>query len=140
MRERTGELRAAGVTDQVLVCTNGRTEHAACGDADADAVLEAVVEWLRERDVLYSAVYVAETGCLGLCSDEGAAVVVQPRGRWFSHVSADEVPSLLADVFGPDATRLGDGVATPDRGVAPDGATASLETGTTGGSDRSSGD
>lgn len=113
MNERTADLRDSGVTDQVLVCTNDRAEHAACADAGGAAAFEAAVDWLRERDVLYSRVYVARTGCLGLCSTDGAAVVIQPRNRWFSEVNPGEVPALLSSAFGPEATRLGVG---PDEG------------------------
>lgn len=108
MRDRTDDVRENGFTDHVLVCTNARdSEYAACADAGGEAVLDAVKAWLRERDVFWSQVHVAETSCLGLCSAEGTAVAVHPRGRWYSDVRPGEVPDLLADEFGPDATRLG---------------------------------
>ncbi|NEU58218.1 ferredoxin [Halorussus sp. MSC15.2] len=115
MRERTEEVRVNGFTDHVLVCTHARdSEHACCGDAHGPSVFEATTAWLRERDVLWSRVHLVETSCLGLCSADGTAVAVQPRGRWFSGVTPDEVPEVLADVFGPDATRLGVGPSDSD--------------------------
>ena len=103
MQDRTAEVRERGFTDHVLVCTTDReSDLACCGDAGGDAVFEAVVDWLRERDVLWSRVYVAETGCLGLCSENGVAVAIQPRNRWYSDVTPAEVSTLLADEFGAE--------------------------------------
>lgn len=110
MRDRTGDVLGNGFTDHVLVCTNERgSEHAACAGAHGRAVHEAVKAWLRERDVFWSRVHVAETSCLGLCSAEGTAVVIHPRGRWYSDVVPAEVPALLEAEFGADASRLGIG-------------------------------
>ncbi|MFB6117202.1 ferredoxin [Halosegnis sp.] len=111
MDDRTPEVAASGFTDHVLVCTTDRDEHACCGDAGAEAVLTAVKQWLRERDVFWSNVHVAETSCLGLCSETGTGVVLQPRGRWYAGVTPEEVPDLLAEEFGPEVDRLGAGVA-----------------------------
>jgi (2Fe-2S) ferredoxin len=108
MRDRTAEVRDGGFTDHVLVCTNGReAEHACCAGADGHEVYDAVKRWLRDRGAFWSRVYVAETSCLGLCSADGAAVAVHPRGRWYSDVTPDDVPTLLCEEFGPDAERLG---------------------------------
>jgi (2Fe-2S) ferredoxin len=108
MEERTAEIFEHGFTDHVLVCTTDRDgEYACCADAHGEAVLDAVREWLRERGVFWSNVHVAETGCLGLCSEDGTAVAVHPRGRWYADVTPADVPALLEDVFGPEATRLG---------------------------------
>ncbi|WP_135366551.1 (2Fe-2S) ferredoxin domain-containing protein [Halosimplex halophilum] len=119
MRDRTDEVRERGFTDHVLVCTNDRdSEYAACAEAHGDEVYEAVAAWLRERDVFWSSVHVAETSCLGLCSAEGTAVAVHPRGRWYSDVVPADVPALLEAEFGPGASRLGvpadDSVAAPE--------------------------
>lgn len=108
MQHRTEDVLEEGFSDHVLVCTNARdSEYACCADAHGQAVLEAVKDWLRQRDVFWSRVRVAETSCLGLCSAEGTAVAVQPRNRWYSDVVPDEVPELLESEFGPDAARLG---------------------------------
>jgi len=108
MRERSPEVVEGGFTDHVLVCTNARdSEYAACAEAHGDEVLDAVRSWLKERGVFWSRVHVAETGCLGLCSADGTAVAVHPRGRWFSDVVPADVPDLLAAVFGPEASNLG---------------------------------
>jgi (2Fe-2S) ferredoxin len=110
VKRRTEEVRDEGFTDHVLVCTNDRdAEYACCADVGGREVLNAVRAWLRERDVFWSSVYVAETSCLGLCSAEGTAVAIQPRNEWYSDVTPDEVSSLLAAEFGEDAGRLGVG-------------------------------
>lgn len=108
MRDRTDDVHENGFTDHVLVCTNDRdSEYAACAEAHGPAVYEAVKAWLRERGVFWSHVHVAETSCLGLCSADGAAIAIHPRNRWYSDVKPEEVPNLLADEFGEDASRLG---------------------------------
>ncbi len=113
MRQRTEEVRDSGFTDHVLVCTNERdSEYAACAEAHGQDVFEAVKTWLRDRDVFWSHVHVAETSCLGLCSADGTAIAIHPRNRWYSDVRPDEVPDLLAAEFGDDGSQLGLGPGT----------------------------
>jgi (2Fe-2S) ferredoxin len=108
MKHRTEDVQENGFSDHVLVCTNDRdSEYACCAVANGRDVYETVKSWLRERDVFWSRVHVAETNCLGLCSVEGTAVVIYPRNRWYSDVSPAEVPKLLEDEFGADGSRLG---------------------------------
>lgn len=111
MNDRTAEVRERGFSDHVLVCTNDRGGRACCAEADGAEVYEAVAAWLRDRGAFWSRVHVAETTCLGLCSADGAAVAIHPRGRWYSDVRPGDVPDLLRAEFGPDSSRLG---------VAPD--------------------
>jgi (2Fe-2S) ferredoxin len=108
MKDRTEDVRADGFTDHLLVCTNDRdSEYACCAEAHGAAVFETVTDWLRERGVFWSQVHVAETSCLGLCSAEGTAIAIHPRNRWYSDITPEDVPELLAAEFGPEATRLG---------------------------------
>lgn len=108
MEHRTDQVRERGFSDHVLVCTNEReSEYACCADADGRAVYEAVKRWLRDRDVFWSRVHVAEASCLGLCSQDGAAVAIHPRSRWYSDVRPEDVPGLLVEEFGQDACQLG---------------------------------
>lgn len=108
MEHRTRDVRENGFSDHVLVCTNDRdSEYACCADARGEEVYEAVKAWLRERDIFWSRVHVAETGCLGLCSAEGTALAIHPRSRWYSDVTPEDVPELLGREFGPDGSRLG---------------------------------
>jgi (2Fe-2S) ferredoxin len=110
MRARTEEVHENGFSDHVLVCTNSRdSESAYCAEASGEAVHEAVKAWLRERGVFWSRVHVAETSCLGLCSADGTAIAIHPRNRWYSDVRPEDVPALLEDEFGADASRLGIG-------------------------------
>jgi (2Fe-2S) ferredoxin len=110
MEERTDEVIESGFSDHVLVCTNDRdSEHACCAEAGGEEVADAVKAWLRDRGVFWSSVYVAETSCLGLCSADGAAVAIHPRGRWYADVTPADVPGLLEAAFGPEASRLGVG-------------------------------
>jgi len=108
MRSRTEDVLENGFSDHVLVCTNARdSEYACCAEAYGDEVYAAVKSWLRERDVFWSRVHVAETSCLGLCSTEGTAIAIHPRNRWYSDVLPEDVPELLEGEFGADASRLG---------------------------------
>ena len=108
MKSRTEEVRSEAFSTVVLVCANDRDgEYACCTDAGADAVREAIVGWLRDREAYWSGVAVARTSCLGLCSEGGVAVAVQPRDRWYSDVTPADVPELMAGEFGADAARVG---------------------------------
>lgn len=111
MRVRTEQQRER-LEAHVFVCTTDRdSDHACCGDAAADETHDAVVSWLRERDAFWTAVSVTTTGCLGLCSEDGAAIAIQPRNEWYSDVRPADVPDLLADAFGPNAERVTDSSA-----------------------------
>lgn len=103
MERRTEQMHECGLTATVFVCTNERSEHACCAAVDGCDVADAAREWLRDRDRYWSEVAVAETSCLGMCSQDGVAVVVQPRDEWFAEVSTADVPRLMSAVFG-DAT------------------------------------
>lgn len=122
MQERTKEIQENGFTDHVLVCTNERdSECATCAEAHGPAVYEAVQTWLRDRDVFWSHIYVAETSCLGLCSTDGTAITLHSRNRWYSDVQPDEVSALMADEFGEDGSRLGiEPGEPPDAALATD--------------------
>ncbi|PAU84685.1 2Fe-2S ferredoxin [Halorubrum salipaludis] len=100
MERRTERMRERGVSATVLVCTNERTEYAACAAVDGVDVANAVRDWLRERDRYWSEVAVAETSCLGMCSEGGVAVVVHPHDEWFAEVTVDDVPTLMTELFG----------------------------------------
>ncbi|ELZ52662.1 MULTISPECIES: (2Fe-2S) ferredoxin domain-containing protein [Halorubrum] len=112
MERRTERMHERGVSATVLVCTNERTEHAACAAVDGGAVADAVRDWLRERDRYWSEVAVAETSCLGMCSEEGVAVVVQPRDEWFAAVTVEDVPTLMAETVGTADAAAGESATT----------------------------
>lgn len=108
MQRRTDERRDRGLT-WVLVCTNERgSSHAACADAGGEDVLTAAREWLRDRNLFWSEAAVVETSCLGLCSEDGTAVALQPRDEWYSDVTPDEIPPLLRAEF-PGESRVPEG-------------------------------
>jgi (2Fe-2S) ferredoxin len=107
MRRRTADVLDRGFTHIVLVCTHDAGgEYACCADAEGEAVFEAVVRWLRERQLLWSHVYVGTSSCLALCSEHGAGITIQPRNEWYSEVRPDEVPALLERAFGARGERL----------------------------------
>ncbi|MGQ3413617.1 (2Fe-2S) ferredoxin domain-containing protein [Natrinema sp. LN54] len=108
MKDRTEEHRDR-LEAHVFVCTNDRDgEYASCGAVGAEETVAAVKDWLRERDAFWTAVSVSETSCLGLCSEDGTAVSIQPRNTWYSDVTPETVPDLLESEFGPDAAQVRD--------------------------------
>lgn len=108
MKDRTEHHRER-LDAHVFVCANEReSEHAACGGAGADETVAAVKDWLRERDAFWTAVSVSTTSCLGLCSEDGTALSIQPHDAWYSDVTPGDVPELLASAFGPNANRVDD--------------------------------
>jgi len=107
MKRRTADQKERGLRAHVFVCTHERdSEYACCADADGEAVADAVRSWLRDREAFWDPVAVSTTSCLGLCSEAGTALTIQPRDEWYSDVNVEEVPDLLAAEFGPDAGRI----------------------------------
>lgn len=108
MKDRTDQHRDR-LDAFVFVCTNDRdSEHACCGSAGAEETLETVKDWLRERDAFWTSVSVSTTSCLGLCSEGGTAISIQPQNTWYSDVTPETVPELLESEFGPNAERIRD--------------------------------
>lgn len=116
MKHRTEEHRER-LDAHVFVCTQTRdSDYACCADAGGEETVAAVKAWLRDRDAFWSSVSVTETDCLGLCSEGGAAISIQPRNEWFSDVQPEDVPDLLESMFGPDAEQV---AADVDRQPTP---------------------
>lgn len=105
MNRRTDQQRDR-LAAFVFVCTHDRDSYACCADAGGDAVLEEVTDWLRDRNAFWSPIGVTTTGCLGLCSEAGTALSIQPRDEWYADVQPEDVPALLEAEFGPDADRV----------------------------------
>jgi len=100
MNDRTAEQRER-LDAHIFVCTNDRnSDHACCADAGGAEVETAVKDWLRERDLFWSSVSVSTTSCLGLCSEHGTALSIQPRNQWYSDLTAEDIPKLLDAEFG----------------------------------------
>ncbi len=102
MQNRTEEQRRR-LDAHVFVCTQSRAEHASCANARGAETLEAVTSWLRDRNAFWSPIGVTETDCLGLCSEGGTAITIQPHDEWYSDVQPAEVSALLEATFGPEA-------------------------------------
>jgi (2Fe-2S) ferredoxin len=91
----------------VFVCVNDRdSEHACCAAVGGEETTTAVKAWLRERNAFWSPVGVSTTDCLGLCSEAGTAITIQPQNEWYAEVTPEEVPALLSSAFGPDAKNV----------------------------------
>ncbi|GAB6878047.1 hypothetical protein JCM17823_03210 [Halorubrum gandharaense] len=107
MERRTKRMHERGLETVVFVCTTARDDHACCADVAGAAVADAARDWLRERDRYWTEVAVAETSCLGMCSEDGAAVLVQPADEWFANVGVEDVPALLGETL-PDREVAGE--------------------------------
>ena len=106
MHRRTDEQTTC-LAAHVFVCVNDReSAYACCADAGGEETAEAVKVWLRERDAFWSPVGVSTTDCLGLCSEAGTAITIQPTNEWYSDVRPDDVPTILTDAFGATADRI----------------------------------
>ena len=106
MKRRT-DKQTDRLTAHVFVCVNDRdSEYACCADAGGDETTEAVKAWLRERNAFWSPIGVSTTDCLGLCSEAGTAITIQPQNEWYAEVTPEEVPALLASEFGSDAEQV----------------------------------
>ncbi len=105
MKRRTAHQRDR-LDSHIFVCTNARdSDYACCEDAGAEETLEAIKSWLRDRDLFWSPVGVSTTSCLGLCSEGGTALTIQPRNEWYSDIQPDDVPVLLEAEFDQLAAR-----------------------------------
>ena len=106
MKRRT-EKQTTRLAAHVFVCVNDRdSEYACCADAGGEETVAAVKEWLRERDAFWSPVGVSTTDCLGLCSEAGTAITIQPRDEWFAEVRPADVDDLMSEAFGSDAEEV----------------------------------
>ncbi|THE62750.1 (2Fe-2S) ferredoxin domain-containing protein [Salinadaptatus halalkaliphilus] len=115
MNRRTDAQRDR-LAAHVFVCTNDRdSDYACCGDVGAEATVDAVKDWLRARNAFWSPIGVSRTDCLGLCSEGGTALTIQPRNEWYSDVQPDDVPDLLAAEFGADAEQVAESRETDHR-------------------------
>jgi len=86
----------APVARHVFVCTQEKEGGLPCCAAKGG---KEVLERLRAevgRAGLADDVLVTSCGCVGLC-ERGPNVLVQPDGRWYTQVAADEVPQLVAE-------------------------------------------
>lgn len=81
MHRRTDDVLDEGFTDLVLVCTNDRdSEYTCCADVTVMRSPNPSVSGFANRRC-FGNVYVVETSCLGLCSDGGVAIAIQPRNQ-----------------------------------------------------------
>lgn len=79
----------------VFVCVNDRNgERVSCADGDAVAVRQRLKAVAKERGWWNKTVRVSQTGCLGLCQG-GPNVLIHPAGAHFSHVTSDDVDTLV---------------------------------------------
>ncbi|MFN8549483.1 MAG: (2Fe-2S) ferredoxin domain-containing protein [Candidatus Eisenbacteria bacterium] len=79
----------------ILVCVNQRPDgKACCMDGPAQEIRDTMKEKVKARG-LKGRVRVSQTGCLDRCS-EGPNVFVFPAGTWYSHVTLEDIDTILA--------------------------------------------
>jgi (2Fe-2S) ferredoxin len=93
---------------QIFVCTNRRDAGdplgAGCGDR-GEAVHEALRTAIGSRRA-WTDVWLARTGCLGVCPKHGCTVALAPSGGVVEEVEPDDVDTLLDVALGsPTAAR-----------------------------------
>ncbi len=83
----------------VFVCDQKKPEGVPCCSARGSAaVLEALRKEIAARG-LTDAVQITVCGSLGLC-EHGPNMVVYPEGIWYSRVTPEDVPEIVASHFG----------------------------------------
>ena len=81
----------------VFVCTKSRQgERKSCSDGNSPEVKAALKKEVKRRGWA-DRIRVSESGCLGLCP-HGPNVMIYPQGIWFSGVTKDDIPDILARV------------------------------------------
>lgn len=97
------EKRLSPYVCHVFVCTNDRHgTRRSCADGNSPAVREALKRAVNDRG-WRGRVRVSESGCLGLC-DDGPNILLYPQRTWFSGVTPEDVPEILAE-SGPTTWR-----------------------------------
>jgi (2Fe-2S) ferredoxin len=83
----------------ILVCTNLREDgREACGSRGSAALRDALKGVVGARG-LKGRVRVSQTGCLGQCA-LGPNIMIFPDGVWYSGVTEDDLPDLIARHLG----------------------------------------
>ena len=87
---------------QIFVCTNRRDARdplgAGCG-ARGEAVYDATRAAIGSRGA-WSDVWLARTGCLGVCPKKGCTVALAPSGGCVEEVEPDDAEALLDVALG----------------------------------------
>lgn len=83
----------------ILVCTNIRTDGAACcgnkNSIELHANLKTAVKELHRN------IRVSKSGCLGNCQ-LGTTVVIMPDNIWFSDVKNEDIPNIIQYLNGKE--------------------------------------
>ena len=82
----------------IFVCTSSRIngqQKGYCHSKDAVDLVMKFMEEIEERD-LGGAVFVSNTGCLGMC-DKGPIVIVYPDNVWYGSVTVDDVETIMEE-------------------------------------------
>lgn len=88
----------------LFVCTHARESgRVACANPGRGGLelCEALKAGVKEAG-LKGQVRVARSGCLDLC-EQGPNAFLYPSGEWFSGVTADDAPAIVARLAAPDA-------------------------------------
>ena len=80
----------------VFVCVNKRDASAdipCCADVYGEDIYAALKTYVKEKGFV-GIVWITRARCLGFCNDKGATVVFYPKGKWFTHVTLEDIPRL----------------------------------------------
>ncbi len=82
----------------VFVCTQEKAEGVpCCSAAGSGRVLKALHSELGAKG-LSDEIQVSSCGCLGIC-DSGPVMIVYPEGTWYTKLTPDDVPEIVASHF-----------------------------------------
>lgn len=85
---------------QIWVCVNERShnELPSCVRERGENIVAAFQKALRALPAARSGnVWINRTLCQGSCNPNGVSVVIEPPGKRYQAVNADDVPTILAE-------------------------------------------
>lgn len=85
----------------LFVCTNAREDGACCSRRNSAAIREALKTYVNTHG-LKGRIRVSQSGCLDRCA-QGPNVMVFPDQIWYSGVTPDDVPTIVAECLEPAA-------------------------------------
>ena len=84
----------------VIVCVNDRQgQRKSCADGNSQEIRQRLKEAIASRGWPKNDVRVSQGLCLGLCQS-GPNVMIYPENILFSHVTLEDLPSILEKVEG----------------------------------------
>ncbi|PWU16784.1 MAG: ferredoxin [Bdellovibrio sp.] len=78
----------------LFICTNSPHKEGKCGHRGSERLRQSLKQRCRQEFGDSGEYRVNSSGCLGPC-ENGINAVLYPEGRWFHHLTPDDVDSLF---------------------------------------------